>query len=260
MPTRGGHDGTEVDEGSDIDDEVPPSRWVKAGTVCAIAFGAVLLACAVIIVTGRHDGPGARHTTPPVGASAPGTTVLTLAPSSGTTATPDTSLAPADVVWRQVGLGALPFSATAGPRQVASGVPGGFAHSQQGALLAAAQILGRLSWAATDTTSMRAVAVAMTTPSAHALAALGYGPPDDPSLIPQLAGFQFLSYSPDAALINLALRFNATLRVVPAALVWSAGDWRLAGAPGPLTQTSWAAVEDLTGYVLFSGRPTTAGH
>jgi hypothetical protein len=40
---------------------------------------------------------------------------------------------------------------------------------------------------------------------------------------------------------------------------WSGDDWKLAGAPGPLSQTSWAAVDDLTGYILFSGQPTKAG-
>jgi hypothetical protein len=162
------------------------------------------------------------------------------------------------VTWQQVGLGALPFSSTAGPRQVTGGVPSGFAHTPQGAVIAACQILGRLSWAATDASAMHAIAATMTTPSAQALAALTYGPPSDASLIPQVAGFQILSYSPSSALINLALRFHASLRAAPALLVWSHGDWRLAGAPGPLTQTSWAALEDLTGYVLFSGQPNTA--
>jgi hypothetical protein len=162
--------------------------------------------------------------------------------------------APVDVSWQQVGLGVLPFSRSAGPARVdRDGVPSGFKRDRQGAVLAAVQILGRLSWAASDAGSMRAVALRCTTPAADALAAVGYGPPTDPSLIPALAGFQVLTLTGDAAVVNLALRFHATLRIAPVSLVWVAGDWRLSGAPGPLTQTSWAAVEDLTGYVLFAG-------
>jgi hypothetical protein len=78
-------------------------------------------------------------------------------------------------------------------------------------------------------------------------------------VIPSVAGFQVVTYSPAQAVVNLALRFNGTLRVVPATLQRVAGDWKLAGAPGPLADTRWAAVGDLTGYVLFSGQPTKEG-
>lgn len=243
----------------DLDEEdATPSRWVRAGTVCAVGLGATLLACTVIVFTGhgQHDDSASPAPAYPTAAAHPGSPV----PTSATTGTGTAAgSVPADVTWRQVGLGALPFSASAGPQRVSSGVPSDFTDSEPGAVLAATQILGRLSWAATSATEMRAVADAMTTPSAQARAALTYGPPSDPALIPQLAGYQILTYTPDAALINLALRFHATLRVVPAALSFTGGDWRLAGAPGPLAQSNWAALDDLTGYVLFSGQPTT-GH
>jgi hypothetical protein len=125
--------------------------------------------------------------------------------------------------------------------------------------MAAVQILGRLSWAAQTSTSMHAVAASCTTPAAQAVKALTYGPPSDPSLIPAVAGFQVVTYAPDQAVVNLAIRFNGVLRVVPATMQWVSGDWKLAGAPGPLTDTNWAAVDDLTGYVLFSGQPTKEG-
>lgn len=239
---------------------------MKAGTVCAIGLGATVLACTVIVVTGRHHDdsapPPASYPTAQINATAPDITAAATSGATGATIPPAGSggTAPADVTWQQVGLGALPFSTSAGPRTVTGGVPSGFTDDQSGALLAASQILGRLSWAATTPAEMRAVADAMTTPAAQARPALTYGPPTDPALVPQLAGYQILTYSPDAAVINLALRFHATLRVVPAALSWVGGDWRLTGAPGPLAQTSWAAVDDLTGYVLFSGQPTTTGH
>jgi hypothetical protein len=197
-----------------------------------------------------------------VTATVPATgTVPTPAHSSGS-GTPS-SPTPTQVTWLQVGLGALPFSGTAGPAAIHAGVPSGFAHTQAGAVEASIQILGRLSWSAQTKASMQAVVSASTTPTAQAQAVLTYGPPTDPSVIPQVAGFQIVTYSSTQAVLNLALRFNGTLRVSPTTLQWingaRGGDWKLAGAPGPLSQTSWAAVEDLTGYILFSGQPTKAG-
>lgn len=266
MPTRP----STLDSDRDVDTversergERTGSRWTAAGTVCAAVLAATLVACLVIVVAGRQHH---RHRIDaPVTPSGPATptrpTEPTAGRATGTTANDSApGPVPSDVSWRQVGLGALPFSPSAGPATVTAGVPHGFAHDRAGALLAACQILGRLSWSAVSVTQMHAVATTMTAPEAQALEAIGAGPPTDPSLIPQLAGFQFVTEAPDAVVVSLALRFHATLRAAPVALTWAGGDWRLAGAPGPLTQTSWAALDDLTGYVLFSGQPTVTGH
>lgn len=254
---RGRHD-LAPDRDNDVDSSEGPSRLVKAGTVCAVLLGAMLLSSIGIIVWSRTSSTSASRPTerPPPGATAPGP-----APAAATSRSSAASISPAptEVTWLQVGIGALPFSATAGPSVIRAGVPSGFAHTRAGSVLAAVQILGRLSWAAQTTASMHAVAAASTTPAAHADKALTYGPPDDPSVVPAVAGFQIVTYSPEQAVVNLALRFNGTLRVVPATLQWSGGDWKLAGAPGPLSDTNWAAVDDLTGYVLFSGQPTREG-
>jgi hypothetical protein len=239
-------------------DEDGPSRLVKAGTVCAVLLGAMLLSSIGIIVWSKTAGrsptrPAAQpHRTVPAIGSVPDV------PTSMSSAAP-VSPTPTQVTWLQVGLGALPFSATAGPRAIRDGVPRGFAQTQPGAVMAAIQILGRLSWAAQTAAAMHAVATASTTPAAQAAQALTFEPPSDPSVIPSVAGFPVVTYSPAQAVVNLALRFNGTLRVVPATLQRVAGDWKLAGAPGPLADTRWAAVGDLTGYVLFSGQPTKEG-
>ena len=115
---------------------------------------------------------------------------------------------------------ALPFTATSGPTAIRAGVPSGFAHTQPGAVMASVQILGRLSWSAQTSASMHAVAASCTTPAAQAVKALTYGPPTDPSLIPAVAGFQVVTYAPDQAVVNLAIRFNGVLRVVPATMQW----------------------------------------
>jgi hypothetical protein len=254
---RGRNDPAPDRDDDDLDDGDGSSRVVKTGTVCAVVLGALLLASVGIIVWSRTSADSPTHQAAPA-ASVPATGTVPAAPTSTSSATP-VSPTPTQVTWLQVGIGGLPFSATAGPRAVRAGVPSGFAHTQAGSVMAAIQILGRLSWAAQTSTSMHAVATAATTPSAQAVKALTYGPPDDPSVIPAVAGFQIVTYSPTQAVVNLAMRFNGTLRVVPATMQWTGGDWKLAGAPGPLSDTSWAAVDDLTGYVLFSGQPTKEG-
>lgn len=227
------------------------SRWAKSGTVCAVVFVAITAACAALLGWGSPTG---HHPSPPV----PRHPDARQATATAATAFPGSPI-PADVTWWQVGLGALPYSHLAGPAAVRAGVPSGFAHTPAGAMLGAVQILGRLSWAAQTQASMRAVAKAATTPAADALAAVTYGPPTDPSLIPQVAGIQMLTYHPAEAVINVALRFGGTLRVAPARMAWTAGDWKLAGTPGPLAQSNWAAINDLTGYLIFAGQPTQTG-
>ncbi len=278
MPVRpGSSSGRTVGRRGDNPDG-EPSRWARSGTACAVGLVAVLIVSGGVIGWSRlrddSRSPAAR-----AAAGVPVTGAVPAAPTSGHRRrnVEPSSPTPTQVTWLQVGLGALPFSASAGPTTVRGGVPSGFARTRPGAVEAAIQILGRLSWSAQTTASMRAVATASTTPAAHAVASLTYDPPGDPSVIPAVAGFQIVTYSRAQALVNIALRFNGTLRVVPAMMQWTdagavaggtgggaggaaGGDWKLAGAPGPLNRTSWAAVDDLTGYLLFSGAPTKAGN
>jgi hypothetical protein len=251
--------GPDRDDGyDDYADAESPSRLVKTGTICAVLLGAMLLASIGIIVWSRTSAHSPTHHTAGPVTSVPATGQVPAPPTSTATDTPVLPT-PGQVTWLQVGLGALPFSGTAGPTAIHAGVPSGFAHTQPGSVMAAIQILGRLSWSAQTRASMHAVATTCTTPSAEAVKAVTYGPPSDPSVIPAVAGFQIVTYSPTQAVVNLALRFNGAVRVVPATMQWTGGDWKLAGAPGPLTDTSWADVGDLTGYVLFSGQPTKEG-
>lgn len=239
------------------DDDDGTSRWAKAGTVCAVIFGAIMLSSVAIIAWDQSAGDSRSGADPPA-ASVPASGSVPNASSARGQVDPSSPI-PTQVTWLKVGFGALPFSRTSGPTAIRRGVPAGFAHTQAGAVQAAIQILGRLSWSAQTTTSMQGVVIACTTPAAKAQVVLSYGPPADPSVIPQVAGFQLVTYSDTQAVVNLALRFNGALRVSPATMQWVAGDWKLAGAPGPLSQTNWAQVQDLTGYTVFSGQPTKAG-
>jgi hypothetical protein len=100
--------------------------------------------------------------------------------ATSTSSSAPVSLTPTQVTWLQVGLGALSLTATAGRAAIRSGVPSGFARTQSGAVMAAIQILGRLSWAGQTAASMHAVAAASTTPAAQAVKALTTGHNTDP--------------------------------------------------------------------------------
>lgn len=238
----------------DADDPEGQSRWAKSGTACVVVLAAILIVSGATIAWSRLAGDNSTAATRPPVVPGRGSVPVPAHLSGSASASPT----PRDATWLQVGLGALPFSPSAGPAAIRAGVPSGFARTQAGAVTASMQILGRLSWAAQTKASMRAVATCSTLPSAAA-ASLTYDPPSDPSVIPAIAGFQVESYSTEQAVINIALRFNGTLRAAGVLMQWSGGDWKLAGAPGPLSQTSWAAVDDLTGYILFSGQPTKVG-
>ncbi|SOD72932.1 hypothetical protein SAMN05892883_2245 [Jatrophihabitans sp. GAS493] len=237
------------------------SRWAKSGTVCAIGLVALLIVCGGIIAWGAATNRSRTGAAAPAATSVPAVGSVPAGPSDtgGSSAGAGSSAAPVNVTWLQVGLGGLPFSSSDGPATIRAGVPSGFSHTQSGAVLAAIQILGRLSWSAQTAASMHAVATDSTTPAAQAAVSLNYGPPTDPGVVPSVAAFQVITYSADQSVVDIALRFNGTLRVVPATMQWSGDDWQLAGAPGPLSQTSWAETSDLTGYVLFSGQPTKVG-
>ena len=253
-----GRSGARTSLGPDRDSDdwwADQSSWAKTGSACAVILVALLLVCGGIIGWSRlGGGPHPATAAEPLTPGATAALAVSAAPAGPVTSVEPTALA---VTWQRVGIGALPFSAAAGPRTVRAGVPAGFSHDGDGAVVAAVQILGRLSWAAQSTSTMFAVADADTAPSAQARAALTYAPPIDPTLVPAAVAYQLVSATTTEASVDLALRFSGTLRVVPVSLLWSAGDWKLAGAPGPLAQTSWAAIADLTGFTPFAGHTTT---
>ncbi len=226
------------------------SSWAKTGSACAVMFLALLIICGAVIAWSRL---GNARPSRSAGSAAGATAAATSGPAAAVSTVMPT------LTWQRVGLGALPFSAADGPRTVHGGVPAMFSHDGNGAVLAAVQILGRLSWAAESTTTMLAVADADTTPSAQARTALTYAPPSNATVIPAAVAYQLVGATADQASVDLALRFSGTLRVVPVSLLWTGGDWKLAGAPGPLAQTSWAAIADLTGFTPFTGQTTTTG-
>ncbi|MFY1700245.1 hypothetical protein ACN28G_00535 [Micromonospora sp. WMMA1923] len=166
------------------------------------------------------------------------------------------------MTWELVGPLATPVSASSGPTQVTATTAAGFAHTPEGALIAAAQImvrstysLGKEYW---EPTTERQFA-----PSAdrdRLLAELRTLDANqvDPGAFSQIDGFMYQSYSPDTAVIGLVLRAPSAgapqYHVLSLTLLWRDGDWRMQAPPGG----SWLSVnrrtDDLTGVVTWGPR------
>jgi hypothetical protein len=177
-------------------------------------------------------------------------------PASGnpveTTSSPTTA---ADVTWRQVAGVALPFSRLHGPRITSGGQAAGYSRSEQGAALAAVQILMRTSAAAgpsvyepilaTQVTGANLPAMKLAIEDEyqrlHSSAAQSNGNA-------QVVGYLIVAYEATAG--------NATVDVVVTspdlagqfirfriALLWAQDDWRVLAPPSG----SWSTVATTLG-------------
>ncbi|WP_243707313.1 hypothetical protein [Micromonospora sp. KC606] len=165
----------------------------------------VIVAGLLIAVLPRgNDGDNVGGDTPPTNP----TPADSSAPQALPTAVPTT--APAGVRWELVGPLAVPVSATAGPKRATGTTASGFAHTPEGALIAAAQIgmrssysLGRNYWE--PTIEQQFVPSADRDRMLATLRATDAGP-SEPGTLSQIAGFSYQSYTPDTAVIGLVLR------------------------------------------------------
>jgi hypothetical protein len=176
-------------------------------------------------------------------------------PATGRTSVPTTP--PKGITWELVNGIAVPRSATAGPTQIDGPVHHGFAHTPEGALVAALQIYTRGGF--TEGQAWRKVVMNQVMPGPGRKVYIqarekvnSLRPP--PEGWAQVAGFRFQSYSGQRAVIEIAEQFESgSIQVHSTTVVWHRGDWRLRLQPngelGPYT----SAVSNLSGFVKFSG-------
>ncbi len=165
---------------------------------------------------------------------------------------------PDDVTWELVSGVAVPHSETAGPTEVNGAVHAGYAHTPEGALMAALNIGTRRLLTPGD--GWREVVEQQVMPGPGKEAFLrnraqvthltpppgGYG---------QVAGFKFVAYSPDLAVIQFASKFTGRtfFQVTTATLRWHKGDWRLVLQPDGGESASESTITSLSGFVPFAG-------
>jgi hypothetical protein len=238
-------------------------RTTRAGTViAALVVALIVLAAVVVILATRGGGDSASPATP-----TPRPSSTSTAPAPTTTPTSTSTLPPADravpdsppagVTWALFQGVALPTSSTSGPLRVAGPVYAGYAHTPTGALLAANQI--GIRYVLTPGAGWRQVLQQQVLPGAGRDAfsknrAKVTTTDMAPGTFGQLAGFRFVTYSPDVAVIQLVSRFSTgTLQLTTSTVRWANGDWRLQLQPDGGTSPTAQRVDSLSGFVPWGG-------
>lgn len=163
---------------------------------------------------------------------------------------------PADLTWTLSDQDLVPTSTEAGPVIDEGGVARCFAHSAEGALIAAvriqAQVMGATpaSWpAARQGLAPGPLAEAF---DAQVTTLLAQPPPPADTVTPfaAVAGFKFLSYSGADAVVEIVYRTQGgILYAADETMLWSAGDWHLALLGPSELSSPQTVVPNLVGYV-----------
>jgi hypothetical protein len=153
----------------------------------------------------------------------------------------------------------VPVSPTAGPLVIQGDVARCYAQTPMGALLAAAQISARIMYS--DQWQQVVEQQVLPGPGREAFVRKGGG--TRPSELPasggglgQLAGFKFVTYSPQATVLELVTRFSGGQYMATTLTVrWHGGDWRLELQPdgSPATSPRLVSALEEQGYVPWGG-------
>jgi hypothetical protein len=174
---------------------------------------------------------------------------------------PQDLTAPADVKWELWEGFVMPASPTAGPLVTDGVVARCYAHSPAGALLASIQIPSRLPLV--GNVKWEDIALAQLAPGPgrdawmqRARDAIAAARPGEPGQRPaQLAAYQFVSYTPGAAVVATVYRADSGgMAVGYGSLVWEASDWKLSVLPdGSMGPPSTPVSSIPAGFTEFRG-------
>lgn len=226
-------------------------RWTG---IAAIGVLVVVVVCVLVIFIAGVGGNSSTTGTPATGPAAP-----TAAPGAPLPTTVPTS-APQGANWSIYETVALPSLSGVGPAHVDGAIATGYAHTPLGALLASANESYRYLLA--PDTQWRAAADAMLakTPGYDAWLAVRashpYGPDTGSSddRLTQIAGFQFVSYTPSDAVIQIVTRGKSgNYQVGAAHVTWDGNDWRVVTAPDGSQVSNVQQVDSLSGFVEWRG-------
>lgn len=232
-----------------------PRRLIVAVVLLAVLLGSAVLA--LLLRGGASPGRQGPSAAAPAGPTpTPHGTATKINAAAPPVAEQPLALAPAGVRWELFEGVALPISRTDGPTRIAGAVHAGFSRSPTGALLADAQIAGR-SIIEPSLTGLWQIGQQQLAdgPGKTAYLALVASFTDNnppPAGYAQYAGFRYIAYSPDLAVISLATRSSSgAFQAGTDTMRWVAGDWQLELPASGLQQPQ--VVTDLTGYVPWSG-------
>jgi hypothetical protein len=241
-----------------ISDEVTSARprWlvpvIAAGFLAALAVW-VIASPGQSLRAGSHHHPVARQAASSPSIPSPS---ATASPSSLDGSMPDSP--PPGVTWQIIDTVALPYSASAGPANVADGIPSGFAHTPTGALVAMVQIDFR-HLIEPNFVAVTNADVANTPGRAkffNLVEADGLTNPanPEPGTYLQLAGFQFVSYTTSTAVIQLlTARPDGSYQVSTLSVAWDGNDWQLVLQADGTDSPNQQIVSSPVGFVLWGG-------
>lgn len=220
-------------------------------TAAAGFLGLALIGGLVVALSGGGEDPGTTGATTPAAA----------APADPSGAGAVSEPAPAknalgDVTWELVSGRAVPSSPTTGPTKVSGPVHAGYAHTQDGAVLAALNIATR--YAFTPSSGWLKVTTAQVEPGkgrdAFVKSRSKLGLPSTPAGgWGQTVGFQVVDYTATRAVISEAIGFaSGALQARTLTIVWRDGDWHLVLQPDGDPSPPGPVLGGLAGYAPFS--------
>jgi hypothetical protein len=247
-----------------------PRRWAVVAIAVLVVVAIVV---AVAIAVGGHHSHKAAGTAGPSSTAAAPTTSATLVTPSATATTPTPAPAtssaapsappvttvptapPPNVTWNLFQGVALPSSSTDGPTKNSGPVYAGYSHTPTGALLAAAQLVRR--YLLTPGTGWRQVVDQQVLPGPgrdeYIAARASTNVSGGADQFGQTAGFKFVTYSPEVAVVQFINKFAADYEVTTDTVEWSGGDWKLQLQPDGGDSPSAQQVANLAGYIPWSG-------
>lgn len=237
--------------------QAPARPWSQPRFLLAAAALALLVAAAVVLAVLPPRAEGEQP------APASSATATAAAPAAGEE---DASICglpegdqsvpvvpPPATSWDLVGTMAAPSAPqTLGPGVEASGLRSCYARSPLGALYAATGFLAATTDPALRLPAFRDLTLAGPGQQ-RALDLLTGADPGGAGGGVQVAGFSFLNYDATSAVIDVALRVEATPVHLPVTVRWSGGDWKVVL---PETGQPYEAIQplpNLTGYAPWSG-------
>lgn len=233
------------DDEEDYEDDERRNRSVLA----AAALVTVIAALAAWLIWpkgGESPGPGEAATAP----VAEGCPTMPSNDDIPTTAPP--------VTWEVFNGAVLPVSVEHGPAVVEGPIARCYGHTPTGALIAAVQINIR---SLVDPTGGLSVVREQMVPGegreALAEALRKRGAPGEVSGTPagfcQVAGYRFVTYTPDEAVVALAADCGEVFQVTELRVQRRDGDWHQVREPDGSSSPTVASAQDLRGFVVWRG-------
>lgn len=229
------------------------SPFRSTGFIAAAAFLVVVVVLAAAVVIRRErTSPEATPTAGPPPTAAPRTGGGQCRLSDTGQHIPTTGPPATWTVFKSI---AVPASAVAGPGVTEGQHVRCFARTPTGALIASWQLYIRTLLS--DDWRRVVDEQVMPGPGREAYTRARSqitGDVSNPGGYGQLAGFKFVTYTPDIAVIQLVLRLpSGQYRVVTHTVMWSEGDWRLQLQPDGNSSPNGPLMDSLEGFTHWGG-------